>query len=179
MKYKRFEETWNNKLALYKERMLEYENDTSDDVVFIDIILKDIRTSIKTPDYFWASVYVDLKVQDPEDDELDIDVVSTQYDFEFIDDTLVLEHARLGENFDVIWDTPDLIESDLIKSLISDMLEMQPKCLISLNKEQIDKMIESNYIDFGLIPAKQLISYYDKFNHIDFLPKDAKDIFLF
>lgn len=184
MKYKRFEKTWNQKMSIYKQRMLAFENSHDQDIRYDDIILRGVDSSASvTTEFFWVEIHIDLNIEfDPETMDGDEEsTIETLYRISFIDDRLVLEHDRFGDGFDEIWNTPGIIESDLLRSLINDMLEIEPKCMISLDDTQMDIMLsdEFNYIDFELIDNASRVLYFDKFKKEVFLPSEAKDIFIF
>lgn len=180
MKYSRFEETWENKLFIYKQRMIDYENNQDDDMVYTDIILANVLTSVTANiNYFWAEVYLNLIAVPEDDDSFELE---TKYNLTFNDDNkLVLEHDRFSIGFDEIWNTPNLIESDLIRALINDMIEKEPKCMLCLTESQMNIILddEFGYVDFDLIPEAVKIMYAEKFNNDDFLPKEVKEIFIF
>ena len=177
VKYSEFEKVWNELIEnKYKQQMLEYENQNSDDVVFNDIELSRVASCADAwTRNFWATVVVGLSV----DDDLKIPM-KTKYYLKITNSKVSLQHDALENSFTEIWDTPSHVEKKLIKALLSDIVNNYQNCFLDeFTAPAFSNLFNQGYLSVDQFSEKAKFRYYEKYGEISMLSKEARDIFIF
>jgi len=165
----------------YEDSMLEQENANNDDYWFNALTLQNVSSCAEAsndPERFWVSFQIEISMEDSRTGDIAEPMV-TKYYLKTATDRISLIHDTMNENFTELWMTPEMVEKDLIKALLTDMLLLNENCLQGLTPPTFSSIFEGGYAEISQLSVDTKMKYYNLFGTDSMLPDDVKEMFIF